>query len=104
MSISRNKLILIIAGVVAAAGLGYYFFFFTASPDATVTASAPASAAELTFVNLAGQLDPIDFDTTLLNDPRFMALVDIRTAVIPEASGRHDPFAPIPGVPTGKTK
>lgn len=89
---------MIICGVVVVGGLLYYFFFFTADTGTAVTAAAGASDAELTFVNLAGQLDPIDFDTTLLSDPRFSALVDIRTPILPESVGRTDPFAPISGV------
>lgn len=87
------------AGLVVVAGLVYFFFFSTAETD-TVVSSTPASDAELTFVNLASQLGTLEFDTSLLSDPRFMALVDVRTAIIPEASGRKDPFAPISGVPT----
>jgi hypothetical protein len=58
-----------------------------------VSATEPLSPAETTFVNLATQLEPLGFDTAILSDPRFMALVDIHTAVIPESAGRRDPFA-----------
>jgi hypothetical protein len=49
-------------------------------------------------VNLVGTLDPIAFDTTIFSDPRFNALVDLKTAIVDEPIGRPDPFAPIPGV------
>jgi hypothetical protein len=39
----------------------------------------------------------------VFSDPRFMALTDIHTAILPESVGRNDPFASISGVSTGNT-
>lgn len=93
---SRNSIIFIVCLVIVAGGLGYYFFFFNSSSDAALTTSpGAASDAELSFIALVSQLEPIVFDTSILSDPRFTSREDIRTAIIPESSGRKDPFAPL---------
>lgn len=93
---SRSTLVFVICLVVVAGGLGYYFFFFNSnSSPALTTTAGTASDAELSFITLVSKLDPIVFDTTVLSDPRFTSRQDIRTAIVPEASGRTDPFAPI---------
>jgi hypothetical protein len=93
---SRNSIIFIICLVIVAGGLGYYFFFFNSNTESALTAGpGTASDAELSFITLVSKLEPIVFDTTLLSDPRFTSRQDIRTAIIPEASGRKDPFADI---------
>lgn len=93
---SRSTLVFVFCLVIVAGGLGYYFFFFNSSSGAALTTtSGTASDAELSFITLVSKLDPIVFDTTVLSDPRFTTRQDIRTAIVPEASGRKDPFAPI---------
>jgi hypothetical protein len=95
---SRNTIILVICLVIVTGGLAYYFFFFNPSNTAQVTLTATpgaASDAELSFITLVSKLDPIVFDTSLLSDPRFTSRQNIRTAIIPEASGRKDPFGPV---------
>jgi len=93
---SRNSIIFTICLVIVAGGLGYYFFFFNTGTNATLSpVPGGASNAELSFITLVGKIEPIVFDTSLLSDPRFTSRDDIRTAIIPETSGRKDPFAPI---------
>lgn len=101
---SRNTLILIIVGVILLGVAAYMVFFRDRGGDGVVPVDGPASSAEFTFMTLASQIEPIVFDTGVLDDPRFMALEDIRTAVIPEPSGKRDPFAPIPGLVTPATR
>ncbi|HWU24680.1 MAG TPA: hypothetical protein VN086_02915 [Candidatus Paceibacterota bacterium] len=93
---SRSTLVFVICLVIVAGGLGYYFFFFNSDTSGAVTTNAgTASDAELSFITLVSKLDPIVFDTSVLSDPRFTSRENIRTAIVPEASGRKDPFAPI---------
>lgn len=94
---SRTSLIAIILGVGLLAAAGY-LLFRPSTTGGVVTSDAPASAAELTFISLTAKLDPVAFDTSILQDPRFMQLTDIRTIIIPEPSSRPDPFSPLPGV------
>lgn len=94
MSKNTTIIVIVIVGVLLVVGAGYFLFVRPATTTA-VSATEPVSPAEATFVNLANQLQPLDFDTSILTDPRFEALVDIHTAILPEAAGRHDPFAPL---------
>ncbi|HEY4489181.1 MAG TPA: hypothetical protein VJA87_01730 [Candidatus Paceibacterota bacterium] len=96
MHLSRKNLLTIASALIVLLGGFYYFFFVTSSSDETIlTAGAPASEAEVSFITLVGQLDPIEFDTRILEDTQFTALVDIRTEVVPEPQGRTDPFGPL---------
>ena len=96
MNFSRKNLLTIGCALVVLIGGFYYFFFVTSSSDETIlTAGAPASEAEISFITLVGKLDPIEFDTRILEDARFKSLVDIRTEVLPEPQGRTDPFGPL---------
>ena len=98
MNLSRTNIISILLVVVLAGGGIYYFFFFNKDTGSALSSTdAAASVQEQTFITLVGQLDPIVFDTSLLADPRFTSRTDIRTTIVPEASGRTDPFAPIAG-------
>jgi hypothetical protein len=91
---NTTKIVLGIVVVVALAFGAYLVFFAGNSDESAISAqTAPASAAEISFLNLASQTESVTFDTTILSDPRFMALVDIHTAIVPEPQGRTDPFA-----------
>lgn len=89
----------IIAIIVAAAGL--YWYFFMGSDTQLPLTVAVENPAQTKFQMLVSELKPISFNTGIFADPRFNALVDLSTTVSPEASGRLDPFAPIPGVLSG---
>ncbi len=93
-----NNTLLIGLGVLVLIAVAYLTFFNKPDETADLASDSIAdSAAELYFVNLAGTLDPIAFDTQVLADPRFVSLVDLSTAIVPENRGRIDPFAPIAG-------
>lgn len=95
---NKNTIIAVIIGILVL-GVAAYMLFFK-SDSSAVTSTEPTTPAETTFVNLAAQLQPLKFDTSVLSDPRFISLTDIHTAIVPELSGRKDPFAPIPGLAT----
>lgn len=92
---NKNTIIVVVGGIVLVALAAGYFLFVKPSSTVAVTETAPASPAEVTFVNLAAQLEPLGFDTSILKDPRFEGLVDIHTGILPEPTGRRDPFAPL---------
>jgi hypothetical protein len=98
MPISRTTGIAIALGLILLAAAAYLLMRPADAPSVTTTGGAPGSEAEAVFLSLTSQLDPVTFDTTILKDARFAALVDIRTAILPEPSGRSDPFGPLPGV------
>ena len=98
MKLTKSNIILgIVAGLTLVAAV-YYYFFYNKNTGPAIVSTAPASAAELDFVNLVSQIDSISFNTAIFQDPKFIKLLDIHTIVVPESSGRRDPFAPLPSV------
>lgn len=99
MTKSRTTTIAIAAGIVVL-GIVAYFLWLRPSNDELVSVSGygPASEVQATFLNLAAQLEPVAFDPRILSDERFLSLIDIHTSIVPETSGRTDPFAPLPGI------
>lgn len=96
MRTSRKNLLTIAAALIVLIGGFYYFFFVAKSSDETVlSADAPATEAELSFITLVSQIGSVEFDARILGDQRFRSLVDIRTEVVPEPQGRTDPFGPL---------
>lgn len=94
-----NTIFLIISTLIVAAGAYWYFFTGTTGNEPPISSSGPpVSQAQTQFEALVGQLQIISFDTSIFQDARFNALVDITTPISPESSGRLDPLAPIPGV------
>lgn len=99
MALSK-KTSVTVAIVVVVLGVGAYFLWMRqpADPNITIADAGAASVAQATFLTLAARLEPVAFDARILTDARFLSLVDIKTAIVPEESGRKDPFAPLPGV------
>lgn len=87
--------ILIVLALLVLGAAGYLLFGRTDAGSALSPDAAPASAAEVEFLNLAAQIEPVKYDVTVLSDPRFLGLQDLRTPIVSEASGRTDPFAPL---------
>mgnify|MGYP003494791905 CR=1 FL=1 len=94
---SKTTGIAVVLGVLLL-GAAAYLLFRPSTGVGVEALGAPASEAELTFLTLTAKIDPVAFDTSILQDPRFVGLRDIRTAVIPEPSGRTDPFSPLTGI------
>lgn len=102
MNLTKNKNLMLGVGAVVLIAAGYFIFFGGSATPPDITIGTTASPAELLFINLAGELDPISFNGAVFSDSRFAALTDIRTAVVPETPGRLDPFAPFTGAPAAK--
>ncbi len=99
---TRTKIIVgVVAGVVVLAAVYLLFFNSNSNTSAVSSGGAPASTAEVAFLNLASKAGPISFDTSIFSDPRFTSLVDIHTVIVPDPQGRTDPFAPVPGITGG---
>lgn len=97
MTINRPTGILIFIGILVLAAAAY-LIMNGKQQDVLTASGTPSSAAEMQFLSLTQQIDPVEIDTAILADPRFQRLIDIRTDILPEASGRQDPFAPLPGI------
>lgn len=101
--ISRTAIVIVIVALLLL-GAAAFLLFGEDARGTAITAEnvGPASGAEQVFITLTGKIDPVELDTSILEDERFKRLQDIRTPIIPEASGRIDPFAPLGG--TGGAK
>jgi hypothetical protein len=97
---SQTKTIFGVVGAVVIAAAVYMLFFKTDPSSALTASSSPVSDAEFTFIQLASEIQPITFDTAILSDTRFLWLVDMQTAVVPEPQGKRDPFAQLSGLQT----
>ena len=99
MALSKKNTIIVAAAIVVL-GLVAYFLWLRPQPEENVSivGFGPTGQVQASFLTLAAQLQPIAFDTSVLTDPRFSSLVDIQTVIVPEATGRTDPFSPLAGV------
>ena len=100
MTKTTKILLTILAISLAGAALHFYTKYFTNTNEPIVGEEEfmPSSEAETQFITLTSKIDSISFDTSILQDPRFKELKDIRVMVDPEKPGRKDPFAPSSGV------
>lgn len=99
MALSKNTSILIAGGIVVLGLVAYFVWMQPEEESVSVASYGPAGEAQATFLTLAAQLEPVGFDASVLSDPRFTKLIDIKTVIVPENGGRTDPFAPLSGVP-----
>jgi hypothetical protein len=92
-----NPTIIIVSALIVAGGAYWYFFTGTGN-EPPLTTNVPQNGSQTQFQALVGQLQSISFDTSIFSEQNFMMLTDLATPVAPEASGRSDPFASIPGI------
>ncbi|MEK9161036.1 MAG: hypothetical protein AAB440_03325 [Patescibacteria group bacterium] len=95
---SRTNVILIVLGIIVVLGALYMLFARGDSSQTVTEVTDPGSEAESAFLALTAEIGTISFTTRIFEDPRFRALRDIRTGIVPEIAGRPDPFAPLPGI------
>lgn len=91
----KTKLSLALGALVVGLALPSYILFSGSTSDGVVQVTQPTTETEALFLSLATNLVPPSFATGILTDPRFLSLVDLHTAVLPEALGKKDPFAPL---------
>lgn len=61
----------------------------------TETFSTPASEADRDLVATLLELRNVTLDGAILKDPAFQSLKDFGSQIVPELSGRANPFAPL---------
>ena len=95
---SKHKLILIVIAAVIAGGV---WFGMSGSSETPALSTTPTTSSrdpvsqELVATLLT--LRAVKLDGTILADPAFLSLKDFSTEIVPEAVGRQNPFAPLPG-------
>jgi hypothetical protein len=97
---------LIIIGLIIIAAFFAYSFFFAAKPEAALSSTAPtaSNSVDQDLITLLLQLRAIKLDNSIFTNPVFTSLQDFSQALVPEAVGRTNPFAPLgaPQQPKGK--
>jgi hypothetical protein len=94
-----RTILLTVATLIIAFGVYEYFFAAPSDqPPLSTVETASESVAQVQFQDLVSKLTPITFHTDIFSDPAFLSLVSLSTSVTPEAAGRLDPFATIPGM------
>jgi hypothetical protein len=74
-----------------------YSLYFGGEEEGALTTTGSqnaASAAEREIVSLLRQLEAVELDATLFNDPVFRQLQDFSRTIDPQPIGRNNPFAP----------
>jgi hypothetical protein len=83
-------------GIVLVLYLGYVFFF-APSDEPVVEITEAAATPDSDLVALLFELKRIRLDSTLFEDPLFIALKDFGQELVGEPIGRTNPFAPLTG-------
>jgi len=83
----------IIIGIIAIAGVGYYLFTQNGDISLDNAEVDNQAAAETTvFLQKLNELKSIKLEGTILNDARFISLIDSSEVVVPLPVGRDNPF------------
>jgi hypothetical protein len=76
-----------------------YSFFFNGNSDSTILSSTvtggETSAADNELLLLLAELKAIRLNDALFQDQAFKSLNDFGLELVPEPSGRRNPFAPV---------
>ncbi len=92
------KNIFIVAGLLAVAYAAYYLYL---QREASTLDSSPTGVSNQTmisqtqmFIQHRRELDAMDPNLSIFEDPRFLSLIDYTEPVEDQPVGRSDPFAP----------
>lgn len=88
---------IIIIVIVIAVAFGIYSYFFANKSEAPLTAETVAAGnqADQDLISLLLQLKSITLDDSIFSNPTFLSLHDFSQSLVPEPSGRQNPFAPL---------
>lgn len=101
LSKTTTILLIVLAVVVIIGAIVIYNATGNVPTDEEIISESSGSSTspdEVLFISLASQIESITFDEEFLNDPKFLSLVDIGELVVPEPTGRKDPFANLSGI------
>ncbi len=90
------KNVLIFGGLLLLGVFGYYLFVLQGDSVASITSTdvdIAAVAERESYLRSLRELQTINLDTSVLNDERFIRLVDYSEPVSEAPVGRRDPFA-----------
>ena len=93
----QNQTLIIVVALVVVAFVVYTFFFAgdSQAPVLDQTAVTQASPEDQNLISLLLELKSITLDDSIFKDPIFLGLQDFSQELVPEPSGRPNPFAPL---------
>ena len=94
---SRN-LIIALAALLIVGAAGYFYATRDRSADdslTSVSADEQAAAVDGDLLRTLGQLKKLKLDDSIFSDPVWQSLTDFGQTLVPQASGRPNPFAPL---------
>ncbi len=97
-TLKKYKTLLIVVVIVIVAFVGYSMFFDVSNNSGTVLVSKDTSAqkgGDNKLLVLLVNLKSITLDESLFSDSAFRSLIDFGQQLVPEPTGRQNPFAPV---------
>lgn len=97
MRILKDTKSLIGIGLLVVLVFGYYFFFSGSSTTTqNLSSPVPSSPVSKELLVTLQNLHTITLDPGVFSDPVFISLSDFGNVIPPQATGRRNPFAPVP--------
>ena len=90
----QNVIFIIVAIIIAFIAYSY-FFAGKATPILSEETVSQAAPADQDLISLLLELKAITLDESLFSDATFTSLQDFSKELVPEATGRPNPFAPL---------
>lgn len=99
MAIFQNKIVILLVGGVALAGMVWYSFLRDRGDGALLQTDdlTQATEADSDIVSTLLELRAVSLSGTIFTDPAFLLLQDFGSEIVPEPVGRPNPFAPLQG-------
>ncbi len=95
--LSRHLLLTIVIGAVVLGGMWYFFSSGDSNDELLTTTVANENPAERGIVDTLLTLRAVSLSGTIFTDPVFAILQDFGSEIVPEKTGRVNPFAPRDG-------
>lgn len=94
--LSRNIIATLLIGALIVGGAWYFFFADRRSEELLTTTSAVEAekTVEKGIVDTLLTLRAVSLSGTIFSDPAFISLRDFGSEIVPETTGRINPFAP----------
>ncbi len=96
-ALTKYKKALSIVAIIAVAFFGYVMFRDTDSSSSVLTSQnlSTLGAVDNELLSLLINLRSITLDDSLFDDPAFRGLIDFGQQLVPEPTGRQNPFLPV---------
>ena len=97
-AIKNNKIVVILVGVGIAA-LAWYLLSGSAVPERILSQNAvdqERQGVEAELITFLLEVRNIRLNAQIFSNPAFLQLKDFSTEIVPEPTGRDNPFAPPP--------